>query len=195
MLIRFETVMTAMQYMSWTLAGKPYMGVGRNLLYPRSLFLQKTPYASKPEVPYGDDDLLVQALASNARFKVCDDPEGHVISEPALSWKQWLIQKHRHLSAGHYYKGASWLKPGIYGVALILHWMIILFLIANSPWWKWFPVMSLGLIIRWFSYAGWTRRLGDKDTIIWYPLLEIQYALYLGIMGIVTAFAKKKSWN
>ena len=195
MMIRFETVMTAIQFMSWTLAGKPYMGVGRNLLYPRSLFLQRTPYNSKPGVPYGDDDLLVQALTSNARIKICDDPQGHVISTPALSLKQWLIQKHRHLSAGHYYKSALWLQPGIYGISLILHWTIVLFLIIGSHWWKWLPVMTLGLVIRWVTYAGWTRKLGDKDTVLWYPFLEVQYAIYLGVMGMITAVAKKKSWS
>ena len=32
-LIRFETFHTALQYFSYALAGKPYMGVGRNLSY------------------------------------------------------------------------------------------------------------------------------------------------------------------
>ena len=195
LLIRFETVMTAIQYMSWTLAGKPYMGVGRNMLYPRTLFLQKNPYTSNPGVPYGDDDLLVQALKSNARFKVCDDLQGHVISEPALTWKQWLNQKHRHLSAGHYYKTGSWLQPGIYGASLVFHWFITLFLMTGSVWWKWLPVLLIGMMIRWITFAAWSRRLGDRDTVIWYPLLEVQYALYLGLMGIITAVAKKKSWN
>lgn len=195
LLIRFETVMTAIQYMSWALAGKPYMGVGRNMLYPRSLFLQKNPYASKPGVPYGDDDLLVQGIGSNTRFKICDDPLGQVISEPALSWKQWLNQKHRHLSAGHYYRPGSWLQPGIYGASLVLHWFITPFLITDSFWWKWLPVLLIGMFIRWITYATWTRRLGERDTVLWYPLLEIQYAFYLGIMGIITAIAKKRSWN
>ena len=37
-LIRFETLMTAIQYFSYTKIGLPYMGVGRNLAYTRSLF-------------------------------------------------------------------------------------------------------------------------------------------------------------
>src|SRR5690606_23863172 len=32
-LIRFETMLTAVQYFSWARAGLPYMGVGRNLAY------------------------------------------------------------------------------------------------------------------------------------------------------------------
>jgi len=38
-MIRFETFHTALQYLSYALAGMPYMGVGRNLSYKKDLFL------------------------------------------------------------------------------------------------------------------------------------------------------------
>jgi glycosyltransferase involved in cell wall biosynthesis len=38
-LIRFETLLTAMQYFSWAKVGHPYMGVGRNLTYKKEEFL------------------------------------------------------------------------------------------------------------------------------------------------------------
>ncbi|MCH5720848.1 glycosyltransferase [Niabella hibiscisoli] len=37
--IRFETFHAALQYLSYALAGHPYMGVGRNLSYKKDLFL------------------------------------------------------------------------------------------------------------------------------------------------------------
>ena len=37
--IQFETLHTVLQYASWTLAGMPYMGVGRNLVYCRSVYM------------------------------------------------------------------------------------------------------------------------------------------------------------
>jgi hypothetical protein len=37
-LIRFETLLTAMQYFSWAKVGHPYMGVGRNLTYKERVF-------------------------------------------------------------------------------------------------------------------------------------------------------------
>jgi hypothetical protein len=40
-LIRFETFHTALQYLSYALAGIPYMGVGRNLSYKKGLFFKK----------------------------------------------------------------------------------------------------------------------------------------------------------
>ncbi len=195
LLIRYETVMTAIQYMSWTKAGKPYMGVGRNMLYPRSLFLEKDPYKSLQEIPYGDDDLWVQILTLQTRVKVCDDPLAHMMTLPPLTWRQWFRQKHRHLSAGHYYKRGLWWQPGAYGISLVLHLILIPLLVLGSFWWKWVPVFLIGLIIRWATYTLWTQRLGDRDTIPWYPLLEINYAIYLGIMGLYTGINNRKTWN
>ena len=36
--IRYETVWTATQYMGFALAGEPYMGVGRNIIYMKKLY-------------------------------------------------------------------------------------------------------------------------------------------------------------
>ena len=40
MLIRYETLLTAIMYLSSGLSGQPYMGVGRNLSYRKSYFQQ-----------------------------------------------------------------------------------------------------------------------------------------------------------
>ena len=195
LLIRFETVMTGIQYLSWAVMGKPYMGVGRNILYPRSLVIAADPFSKHQEIPYGDDDLGLQALSGKSLIRVCMEKKAHVISTPASSWSQWLKQKHRHLSAGHYYKPDLWWQPGMYGLALIGHWFLLLFMIDSLTWWKWIPVFAVGLLISWISYFRWTLQLGDKDTASLYPLLEITYAVYLAVMGSVTTLAKKKTWN
>jgi cellulose synthase/poly-beta-1,6-N-acetylglucosamine synthase-like glycosyltransferase len=40
-LIQFDTLMIALQYFSFAKTGIPYMGVGRNLAYRKSLFIEK----------------------------------------------------------------------------------------------------------------------------------------------------------
>lgn len=193
--IRFETAMTAIQYMSWAIAGRPYMGVGRNLMFPKKLFLEKKPYESKENIPFGDDDLWVQKLTDYVPARICDDPSSFVETVGHTNVHDWLNQKHRHLSAGHYYTTGHLAKPGIYGIALFFHWALILVLIICSFWWRWVPVFIIGIAIRWISYGGWTKRLGDRDTNFWYPVLEFLYAMYLGFMGIYTWIRKKKTWN
>ncbi len=63
-LIRFETFHTALQYFSYALAGKTYMGVGRNLAYRKNLFFQNKGFSSINNIPSGDDDLFINKVAT-----------------------------------------------------------------------------------------------------------------------------------
>lgn len=193
--VRFETVMTGIQYLSWAMKGRAYMGVGRNILYPRSLFLEANPYQGHESIPFGDDDLWVQRASGLTTVNVSFEKSGHVYSEPPTSWSQWIRQKHRHLSAGHHYSKASWWQPGIYGMALILHWLLLPLFLPIAFDSLMFTLLVIGLAVRWDTYRRWTRHLGDRDTAWWYPLLDIGYAFYLAGMGIFTAVVKKKTWN
>jgi biofilm PGA synthesis N-glycosyltransferase PgaC len=193
--IRFETVMTGIQYLSWAMVGRPYMGVGRNMLYPRKLFLKENPYKNQKHIPYGDDDLWVQQASMSGNVAINIDKASHVFSTAATSLHEWVNQKHRHLSAGHYYKKNVWWQPGLYGLALILHWFLLPFLIPFPFDGLIFIFLVLGLAIRWDTYRRWTYKLGDRDTDLWYPILEVGYALYLAGMGVITLVNKKKTWN
>lgn len=195
LIVRFETVMTGIQYLSWAMKGRPYMGVGRNMLYSRSIFLEANPYQGHKGIPYGDDDLWVQQASNLTAVNVNFDKSAHVVSEPPTTWGQWIKQKHRHLSAGHHYSNASWWQPGIYGMALILHWSILPLFLPIAVDSLMFTALVIGLAVRWDTYRRWTRQLGDMDTAWWYPLLDIGYAVYLAGMGIFTAVVKKKTWN
>ena len=63
-LVRFDTFQVAMQYFSFALIGKTYMGVGRNLAYKKSLFFDNKGFANHLHIPSGDDDLFINEVAS-----------------------------------------------------------------------------------------------------------------------------------
>ena len=193
--VRFETVMTGMQYLSWAMMGRPYMGVGRNLFFAKDLFQRINPYNQHMDIPYGDDDLFVQQASAITTISVSVDPDSFLYTEAPTTFPGWLKQKHRHLSAGHHYNWNSWWKPGLYGIALILHWilLIVLFITGCSFWILGF--MVAGLLFRAFTYRAWANTLLEKGTVPWYPVMELFYAVYLGCMGVFTAIFKKKAWN
>ena len=69
-LIRFDTFIVAQQYMSYSLAGFTYMGVGRNLAYKKSLFFNNKGFASHMHIPSGDDDLYIQEIAKKNSISI-----------------------------------------------------------------------------------------------------------------------------
>jgi len=46
-IIRYETFHSALQYLSYALAGAPYMGVGRNLSYKKELFFRNKGFSNR----------------------------------------------------------------------------------------------------------------------------------------------------
>ncbi|HJW28464.1 MAG TPA: glycosyltransferase, partial [Saprospiraceae bacterium] len=194
MFIRFETIMTGMQYLSWAMRGRPYMGVGRNLLISRTL-LQEQLLKNIQDAPYGHDDYLVQALSHKTQVSTCIDPDGFVYTEAPSTWSAWMNQKHRHLSAARSYSFRNWWKPGLFGIALVLHWLLLVPVLGLKGHPITWSLTMIALSIRWIRYVRWAARLEDRDMIVFYPVLEFAYAVYLAFMGTWTVIKKKQSWN
>ena len=99
-LIRFETFFTAVNYLSFALKGMPYMGVGRNMAYKKSLFFKHKGFAAHMHIPSGDDDLFINAHATPVNTAIRIHQQSHVWSEPSTSFVAYFTQKKSHFGAG-----------------------------------------------------------------------------------------------
>jgi len=102
--IRYDCMTIAMQYLGMAIRGVPYMGVGRNLAYKRSLFFENKGFGSYNHVISGDDDLFVNSNANELNTAVEFRHTSHTRSLPCNSFSEWKIQKRRHLTTAPYYK-------------------------------------------------------------------------------------------
>ena len=102
--VRFETIYVAIQYFSFALWKIPYMGVGRNLMYQKALFLQEKGFEQHEHITSGDDDLFVNAVANGKNTSICLAEESFMYSEAPASWKALYRQKTRHYSSSNSYK-------------------------------------------------------------------------------------------
>ena len=91
--IRFDTLMTAIQYVSFAILGNPYMGVGRNLAYRRSSFLGVKGFNNIIAITGGDDDLFVNLHAKGSNTAVCVDRASQTHSKPKTSLKNFIQSK------------------------------------------------------------------------------------------------------
>ena len=103
-LIRFDTFHTGMQYLSYSLAGTPYMGVGRNLSYKKSVFFRNKGFSSINHLPSGDDDLFINQVANADNTSIMIDHDAITLSEPKKKFTDWIRQKKRHFSTARFYK-------------------------------------------------------------------------------------------
>jgi cellulose synthase/poly-beta-1,6-N-acetylglucosamine synthase-like glycosyltransferase len=106
-LITYDTLFIALQYLGFAHAGKPYMGVGRNLAYHKSVFQRNNGFTPNLNLPSGDDDLFVNRAATKFNTRIEVSPGSVTWSEPKQSLHAWLYQKERHLSVSSYYTTRS----------------------------------------------------------------------------------------
>ena len=114
---RFETFGTAFLYMGLARIGLPYMGVGRNIAWRKSL-LDEPPFESHLHVLSGDDDLFINQYATDRNTGIVVKRHSQVETTSETSWLRWLRRKMRHVSASRHYRLRNKLIVGLHGLAL-----------------------------------------------------------------------------
>ncbi|MBL4704052.1 MAG: glycosyltransferase, partial [Flavobacteriales bacterium] len=92
-LIRFDTVNIGVQYLSFALAGIPYMGVGRNMSYRKELFFSVGGFKSHYHLASGDDDLFVNEVSKKSDVDIVFEPDAQMVSTPEENFTKWWSQK------------------------------------------------------------------------------------------------------
>ncbi len=187
-LIRYETYITALQYFSFALVGVPYMGVGRNLMYRKSVFLKNKGFAKHTNIVGGDDDLFMNDVATSENTAICLNPNAFMYSVPKTTWQNWYRQKRRHLSVSKYYKLQNKILLGGLATTQIFAWLTFLILIPflwNNPLiYLMLAIFLLKLIIQWIVFAKANQKLDKTLETLTLPFWDGIFTLYFLIMGV-----------
>ncbi len=164
---RYETLFIAMQYFGFALAGIPYMGVGRNLAYRKSLFFKHKGFASHRKLASGDDDLFVNEVATKSNTRVEFSVESHTRSEAKRTLPDWVRQKKRHLTTGFHYNRLTKLLLGGEYLSRVLFFSAVAFLALSQ---EYLYIALGGLLLRWVFFAvalkTAMKHLNEKDLFL-----------------------------
>lgn len=177
-LIRFETFHTALQYLSYALAGTPYMGVGRNLSYKKELFLRNKGFASINHIPSGDDDLFINKVATKKNTKVIIDPEAVTRSIPKTTWSAWLKQKSRHYTTAKYYKPKHKFLLGLYFITQFLFYPLLVTSALLYDWRFAVGVFGIRFLIQAIVLYKSMKKMGEVDLWPWFLLMDLWMFFY-----------------
>jgi biofilm PGA synthesis N-glycosyltransferase PgaC len=195
-LIRFDTFYIALQYFSFALAGNPYMGVGRNLAYKKSLFFKNKGFASHYHIESGDDDLFVNETATTNNCVVEANTKTHTHSVAKKTYSEWSRQKKRHLTTASHYKTTTKRKLGLLtGSQYLFFTSFIGLLIVNTN--ENFLIISLTIfvvryLIQMLIFNKAMQKLGEKDLLVLAPILEIELLFFYPFFVIANLFSRKK---
>lgn len=173
-IIRFETMLTAVQYFSWAKVGQPYMGVGRNLAYKKEEFFNVNGFIDHMKIRSGDDDLFINQAAKGKNTTICFSKESFTYSEPKTSYKEWFVQKRRHVSTAGFYKSFDKMQLGFFFISQLLFVLLPIILLAFQ--FQWIIVLALiafRYLFAWLTLGFSAGKLQEKDVMYWFPIIEI----------------------
>lgn len=173
-LIRYETVFTALQYFSFAKLGHPYMGVGRNLGYKKSVFTKNGGFQNHQHILSGDDDLFINQVATKNNIALCTDTDSFTISKPKTSFSDWFKQKRRHITTANHYTKTHKNILGLFYLSQLSFFLCI---------WSFFLVglefnliIATGIIARYLfqllALHGACKRFNEKHLLVEVPILE-----------------------
>lgn len=196
-IIRFDTLFNAMAYFGFAIKHKPYMAVGRNLAYRKSLFFKNRGFASHSHIMSGDDDLFVRDAATSSNANVCLYRNSFTRSIPQEDYSSWITQKCRHVSTSKYYKFGAKLRICFEPFSRLLFWATTIALFIEN----YFTLIVAGvvvfrLIVQLIITKASMNCLNEKKILLISPLWDF-YSLYLyGKIHIMNAFTtKKRQWR
>lgn len=195
-LIRFDTVFIALQYLSFARNGIPYMGVGRNLAYRRSLFFKLKGFASHSHIRSGDDDLFVNEAARSRNTKVEISQESITRSQPETSFYNWYLQKRRHITTSVYYRPLHKFMLAFEPASrLMFYFSFAACLFSEALQIYAIGVFGARLLIQYMVFIFFTNRLKEKDLLLFLPLFDLTMPFINISLAISNYFNKRAKYQ
>ena len=195
-LIRYDTFMIALQFLSFALAHKTYMGTGRNLAYKKSLFFKMKGFASHYHIESGDDDLFVNEAATKQNSKIEISIDNHTVSKVKKTFGDWFRQKRRHVTTFKYYNAGSKFRLTMISMSQYLFFIgFIVSLIFEFQPVIVLSLFALRLLIQMIIFNKSMKQLAEKDLLFFAPLIEMILLVVYPMITVTNMLVKKNKWK
>lgn len=136
--IAFDTLFNSLRYLGFALAGRPYMGIGRNLAYRKELFFQHKGFSSYLNLQRGEDDLFINQISTKENTTVETDFNATMRIQPIHRPKDWKEEKTSYIATARYYRGMQRYLIGFETLSRLLFYTVcitgVVAGIINSHW-------------------------------------------------------------
>lgn len=194
-IIRFETLMTAVQYFSYAKAGNPYMGVGRNLAYTSNLYYEINGFMSHIKFPSGDDDLFVNEVATAENTAICTLPEAFTYSIPKQKLKNWQLQKRRHYATASRYKTKHKLLLGLFYFSNLLFWILAPISLFTDFWIWGLCTIVIRIGFQYITIGAAAKKMKEPNLFPFIPFYEL-FLVFIQLSIFISGRGKKHpQWN
>jgi len=194
-IIRFDTSIIAITYMSFAKTALSYMGVGRNMAYSKAKFLSIEGFKKHYHIASGDDDLFIKDAGTRKNVAIELNPDSFVFTTPEKTWTKWISQKQRHFTTSPEYKLINKLFLGILPFSMLMLYISFFILLFNTEWVYFvLAVFSFRLLFYWVINGLLLKKMQMDDLIWWFPLFEILHNIIIPFIFYSNSRTQRKKW-
>jgi poly-beta-1,6-N-acetyl-D-glucosamine synthase len=195
-LIRFDTFMIAVNYLSAAVKGQPYMGVGRNLAYTKELFFAEKGFSKHYHINSGDDDLFVNQAATGFNTGICVSNETITYSKAKKTFREWRIQKARHLTTAPLYNNSTKSKITFSYFSLYFFYLSLFALTLRLETLLLIPILFFAkTVFQWVLLNRISKKLNEKDLLAGSFFYELILLLIYPIFHLTKRFYNPNKWT
>lgn len=174
-------------------SGEPTICNGANLSFRKSVFLELGGYSDQMHLSSGEDELLMQKIASQTKYKVkfCWDENAVVTTHPNKDLKGFIHQRKRWASKGLFYESKKLvlLLAMIYLFYLSIPLQII-FSFFISPFFLLTAITFLltKFFLEYRIISKGKDMLFDGEVLRYFLIVELFQIIYIIVIGVLGAF-------
>lgn len=195
-IIRFDNMLTATQYFSWAKIGKPFSGDGRNLAYKKEEFFKVNGYIEHMNIRLGEDSLFLNQAATKSNTTLCYAPESFTYTEAKKSFSSWRKQKRKQVFTTKFFSTFDKFQLRFFFLTQLSFFALMAVLFALQYNWMFMvPVVAVRYLGSWLTLGYSSAKLKEKDTIYWYPVIEIILTFTQLNVFFTNLFSKPAHWK
>lgn len=192
---RYDGSVKTLQYMAFAGSGFPYMGVGRNLAYTSEVFLGAHSRVRGRHLMSGDDDLLINTVATRTNTAVVADPRSFMTTAATTDLATWVRRKRRHYTTASHYRPLHQVLLMLLPLANVALWAALVWLAVRGEWTAFLIGAGIKLAVLMPITIAGLRRLG-AGTIAWFALpLEWLFLLLDPLLYASALIVKPERWK
>jgi cellulose synthase/poly-beta-1,6-N-acetylglucosamine synthase-like glycosyltransferase len=192
-IIQYDHTIRAMNYISFALCKKPYMGEGYNLAYKKSLFYKVGGFIKHYNLSAGDDDIFINQVANNKNTAVVLSEPSQITFDSYKSYKDWIKSKKSNIISRKHFKTTHKLSLAFLPcITWLFYFSLISLFLVSIPWQYILIAILLKWILQIFVYYKVFKKLKTKKLYIFAPILEL-YQMFLNLTLEIRILTTKKS--
>jgi glycosyltransferase involved in cell wall biosynthesis len=171
--IRFESLLTAIQSLSFAKLGSPFMAFSSNFGYKKSAFFDVNGFINHMKINEGEADLFIKDAASNENISYTVSKNSFVEIDTPKSFNKWIQERKISNSIKKHYKFKHRFLLNFFIFSKIFFYVLASILFFFYPWKLILPFVLAYFLIQYLIIGFSARKLKEPYLIFFLPFLEI----------------------